>query len=414
MARLNKILLKGYYDFFNFGDELLLLSITTLLQQESALNEQQPELYIERQKQSIELLNYQMLPLLEFNEPIKKFVKNNKKSIKSPTLLKLVTPFLFLLAFGDALVFRVTGKAIFFKALFKFCRQLSVIHYIGGGYFTSIWDFSLQYLVYELFFIKLAKLVNPDIRVVATGLGIGPLSSKLYNTLFKTFISEFDSMYVREEISLQHIHALNYPNKADCLGDDVQLFLPLFEQYREKHAPLPTDQKIFGLNLKYDKEHDYSSLKAEINTLLRLLQAAGWHIAFFSFGTDHAVLDTIDADIREQISVHKPYEEGMDRFLKSFSKMRAGLGFAYHFSVLSALFGIPAINVYCGDYYKQKIGKVISKLSPSQKIISAEQINAAEIIASLDNYEVSQDRPHIEASYGKMRQVYQDLYAQLA
>ena len=406
------ILLKGYYDFFNFGDELLLLSMVDFFRDEFVDNNQAVTLFIERQKKSIEALNYDTLPLHEFQEPIKGFVKQQKANGMNGLLLKLCTNALFMLAFFDAILFRLTGNAIFFKKLFKFYQELDVIHYIGGGYFTSIWDFSIAYVLYELLSTRLAKLVNPRIELVASGLGIGPLTSNAYNQLFKRFIAPFTAIHVREHISLKHVKNLGFAQHAACLGDDVQMFLPLFQQYKEANKEIREQQKIFGINLKYDKEHDYTELKGAIQTLVTTLIEDGWQVSFFSFGTDHAVLNTLDEHVREKLRIHKPYEEGMHEFLTHFSQMRAGLGFAYHFSVLSSLFEIPALNIYVGEYYKQKIGEVIKKLSPSQKILSDQELIQSRVEDLLDGYTLN-DKQIVYSAYEKMRSSYKEIYQRI-
>jgi len=377
------ILLKGYYDFFNFGDDLLLLANIELLEKDLGLTPDKVNLYYEKQKDSLPYLKYyKQLNLKDFEEPIKKSVKKNKKTKKAGKFTALKTLFYFFFAFINALIYRIFKKPLFHKQTVEFIKDLDVIHYVGGGYFTTIWEFSLQYLVYEYLFISLARFINPKIKIIGTGLGIGPIESRLYEFVFTLFINQFNYVFTRDDVSYETVRFMSENVNLTSISDDAMMLLPIFKSSERK-----VRENIFAINLKFDKQHEYGGVKNSIQNLIIFLHSLGYKVEFFSFGLDHHALAEFDRGLVENLTIHNPYEEGFLPFLQNLSKAKVGLGFAYHFSVLCSIFNIPSVCVFSDEYYSQKIEGVTLKITPGQKIVHADDLafmSPQEILKGLD------------------------------
>jgi polysaccharide pyruvyl transferase WcaK-like protein len=362
---MKKVLLKGYYDFTNFGDDLLLIAILDLLNQ--AFPSEAKELYYEKQHDSLALLDENRFGLIPFEEPIKVFVKNLKDNHVHKLIIAVLTVLSFGIMYLNCLIYRLTSLKLLAPKTIDYFKNLDVIHYIGGGYFTDIWHFSFQYIIYELLLLHYAKLINPKLKIVATGIGVGPVQTSVYPVLLKQFFSLFDDIVVREEKSFITLKKAGIEH-AKFITDDVVLLKPRLQQ-----AVLdiePNNEKILGFNLKNDKDHDYNEIATEVVNLLEEATQQGYAIRFLCFGIDQNVLHCLqDRNPHLKIEIVNPYEQGFNTFLAKFVTTTVSFGFAYHYAIVSCLFGKSTICVYANEYYKQKVGGVLSQLCPDQTVL---------------------------------------------
>ncbi|MFN9692000.1 MAG: polysaccharide pyruvyl transferase family protein [Vampirovibrionales bacterium] len=362
---MKKVLLKGYYDFTNFGDDLLLIAIVDFLNQ--AFPSEQKELYYEKQHDSLVLLDENRFGLEPFEEPIKHFVKRLKEKNLSKWLIAVLTFLSFGVMYVNCLIYRTTSLKLLCPKTIDYFKNLDVIHYIGGGYFTDIWHFSFQYIIYELLLLHYAKLINPNLKIVATGIGVGPVKTSFYPILLKQFFSLFNNVVVREVKSYQTLLKAGITH-AKFITDDVVLLKP-----RLQKAVLNlegSDEKVLGFNLKNDKDHDYNEIATEVVKLLEAAKEEGYAVRFLCFGIDQNVLSCLnERNPHLDIEVVNPYEQDFQTFLEKFVTTSVSFGFAYHYAIVSCLFEKSTTCVYANDYYQQKVGGVLSQLSPEQSVL---------------------------------------------
>jgi polysaccharide pyruvyl transferase WcaK-like protein len=438
MNEKKKIFLRGFYNLFNFGDDLLLISNIEFLNKELKFTNENLNIYISKNgeslqklkfksplelKQSIELSDviYRInLKLKQFDIPIEfpsihELIRNiiGANSTKARISSVFLLIFLLIIIFIDIGLYAVFRKALFTKEYLIFLKNLDLIHYIGGGYFTDRW---LDTLIYECITVVLAKTLNPGLKVIGTGLGIGPFKNKINLIVLKAFIKNFEFLFVRETESLSLIEDLKVNVYNKVLGDDVILLLPYLARLKsERHL---NDNNITALNLKCFPDHDYSLLKHRLENYIKFLQEKNYKIEYFCFGRkpgpdDLSLIEIFDNDYKSNLVIHDPYDEGWISFLENLAKANIGVGFAYHFNVILTLLGIPVISVYSGEYYRQKIAGVIKLLSNDSVVLSIDELalkNLVEVLDKAKNSKPRQVEDGIENLYKNMKLEYLRAY----
>lgn len=355
-----KILMRGAQDSFNFGDDLIFIAIVDFLKQNLKLNENDLEIYTQRNSYSLEELDYKfdlkLMKSREINDVIDS-INSRLKVLRIPKLLRIFLAVCILgMFFMDSYIFKVTRKCLFFKNIITFFNNLDVLHYIGGGYITDRWK---TRIIYEYLTVNVAKRINPNLMIIGTGLGLGPFKYGIFLFLLKGFLGKFDYLFLREKQSFNLIKKLNVTAYARCLGDDALLLLPIFENLRYQRSR--HSEEIIAINLKSFPDHRYDIIRDVIDNLLNVLSEKNFKVEYFCFGQypgpdDYNVMKKLHLNNRIVISaIHNPYEEGFDNFIKNLSKVKFGFGFAYHFNVILTIMSILSISIYSGDYYKQKI-----------------------------------------------------------
>lgn len=358
---------RGCYNSTNFGDDLLLFGLLDALHRSVGLQAENTTVWIDPQQDSIPALNYPLpFELHAFHEPLKGWNRTlaswNLHGLVRKLFLVLGIVY-FTLVYGLYSILKLPLGA--FKTI-EFFKKLNVLHYIGGGYFNTRLGFGTDLLVYEYLMVTFIHWVNPKAKIVASGLGIGPVTSPFYEWLYKQFLKHFSFVYVREKESLAFVKKLAPTLECQCLGDDATLLLPACHE-----ALFPIQkQNLFAINLKYDDVHDYHAMGEKLEAIVNHVKAQGFEVAFFSFGADHKAIKHLPASLQNSFPVYNPYEMGLMPFLKALAQARYGLGFAYHFAILGTMLNIKTANIYYDDYYKQKTGGVIDQICDKPLTIS--------------------------------------------
>ena len=405
----HRILFKGYYNVHNFGDDLLFLAILDFFQNQMDWKRDEVRIFIEPEEESLKKLGYlHPYRLLPYLDPLKKKHLQLKKLGQANSITKVHMMLYMIGCFISALIYRTTKLKIGNHKNIRFFCNLDVIHYIGGGYFNTRLPWGTQLLIYELFFTTMAKLINPKLQIIGTGLGIGPVTTSLYKLLFKVFIKKFNYIFVREKESEAFIKALGTSRHVQCIGDDVVLLLPYFQ---EVSKTIPTKKQV-GLNLKFDKVHNYEEAKLFFNKLFESQSLSKEEIVFFNFGRDHLALEELPAEWVKNMPIQSCYETGLQHFTEQLAASQKGIGFAYHFAILCALLNVPSANIYFDDYYRQKTGGVIQIMCnqhftiPYQKL---PKLSPEEVFLKLD----SVDQDNVPYIFNQLRTHYKNAYEQL-
>lgn len=403
MTRKKRVFFRGYYDRHNFGDDLILIAWLEFLSGVLKFRDEEFEPYLTRKSGSLTKLNFKGPLSLNYLEPpeitdyINEAFKRFRIPLRLPGLRYLIQgikkrkSFLYFCAFIlltlilaiEVIIYRISGKSFFIKRYLDFLKNLDVIHYVGGGYFNDIW---IETLIDDFFLVLLAKAVNPHLKVIGTGLGLGPLKKGISRVIFKVFTKNFDYLFVRENKSLKLLEDLGIDTYKKTLGDDALLLFPWFEKIKNTQRGC-TKGKI-AFNLKNFFDHNYYPVKENIESYMRLMEFQGNKVEYFCFGAgpgpdDRKMTQIFDEERRKNLTIHDPYEEGWTDFFENLVQVGAGLGFAYHFCVLLTLLGIPVVSVYSGEYYRQKMEGGIKWLNKDAVILSIGELasrNLAKVV----------------------------------
>jgi polysaccharide pyruvyl transferase WcaK-like protein len=375
---------RGCYNSTNLGDDLLLFGLLDTLHRSVGLQSENTTVWIDPQQDSIPALNYPLpFELHAFHEPLKDWSRTLASWHLNGFVRKLFLMLgivYFTCVYGIYSLIKLPVGA--FKTI-DFFKKLTVLHYIGGGYFNTRLGFGTDLLVYEYLMVTFIHWVNPQAKIVASGLGIGPVTSSFYAWLFKRFLKNFSFVYVREKESLAFVKKLAPTVECQCLGDDATLLLPACHE-----TLFPIQKKnLFAINLKYDDVHDYRAMGEKLEAIVNHVKAQGFEVAFFSFGADHKAISHLPASLQNSFPVYNAYEMGLMPFLKHLAQARYGLGFAYHFAILGTMLNIKTANIYYDDYYKQKTGGVIDQICDKPLTLSYEALMALPVeslLATLD------------------------------
>lgn len=354
-----KIFLRGAYNSYNFGDDIILASILYFLEKNLKIDPKIIQIYIQKNQCSFEKLGYENPFKFKDGKEIDEifvFINNRLKIFKFPKFIRIIFIILSLFTLGLSICFfRIFKRKVLFKDFISFFEDLDIIQYIGGGYITDRW---LRRMLYEFLMVNIAKLINPNLKIIGTGLGLGPFEHKISIIFIKNFLNKFNYLFLRERESFNLVKKLNIKGYIKCCGDDALLILPLLKNLKINKNKF--NKNIIAINLKDFPDHNYYGIRNVINNLFEFLHKKNFCIEFFSFGQkpgpdDCKILQDLDIDNKNICSIYNPYKIGIIKYLQKLAQVRFGFGFAYHFNLILAIMSIPSISIYAGDYYKQKI-----------------------------------------------------------
>ncbi len=407
--------LKGSFNHYNFGDDLLLFAVLYFFESNLNFTNDDLNIFIDKQANSIDKLKFNSnFKINNYCDP--GYVINDKlKEKRMPRIFKLLI--LMVLLFINimyAILYKLTGLNIFNKSINKFYNDLDVIYYIGGGYLTDTWYNSMPQLTYDYFNLITAKLINPNLKVIGTGMGLGPIKTKLYKILFKKFIKHFDYIYVREEQSVELLADLNIKTPVKNLGDDALLLYPYFKNLQKDK------EKAFSFNFKDFQYHDYSDYIDNLTDTVNFFKDNGYKLNFFAFGElpgphDSRLVKLFNKEIQQSITIYNPYQIGFDSFISKLLSSNAGLGFAYHFNVILSLLNLPVLGIYSSNYSKQKINNVIKDMNNNSIILNVNELKSNNLQNNLKTLLNFTESPKIESSiinkkYEEMTEEYKKMF----
>lgn len=444
MKNKKKIYLRGAYNLYNFGDDLLLISTLDFFSKHLKLSRENAELYASKNFESLSQLkfnsNLDLKHSVEWSDIIYR-INLKLEKLRIPIKFPLVVHQLLghilrgewleqsrflsfcqlvaiaIIIFTDIILHKLFQKALFIKEYINFLKQLDVIHYIGGGYLNERW---LEVIIYEYITISLARSFNPKTKVIGTGLGLGPFKSRVSLVVFKFFVKKFNYLFVREVESLSIVKRLKVDVPTQVLGDDVMLLLPTLSQLKiEQLNCSRSSNSMTALNLKSFPDYNYNLIKKNLGKYLKqLLDEQSSQVEYFCFGRepgpgDRNLLEIFDRYDRDNLVIRDPYEEGWRSFLSRLAGARVGIGCAYHFNIILALFNIPTVGIYSGSYYKQKILGVMQLLSQDTLVLSLDELGLEKDLAEVVNVAINahtSGENKLEQMYAAMKQEYVNAY----
>lgn len=371
------IYFRGAYNLYNYGDDLILFANLKLLEKIADI---QFSVSIDEKMNSFQKLTSEIH--LKTNMGIDIIDEFNKlfNQISLPKGNKSLKIFYFLtwLFFLFALVSfrRIFRWKLISNTYLDRIEKTDIIHYISGGYF---YNEKSTYFIYEWMFLKLVRLVNPQIKIIGTGLGVGPIRRKVNLFFLKQITGYFNYLSARDSVSEKYLKGGNFD--SEIFEDDTLLIYPLWRNAarQEKHHTI-------SLNLKDFPTFEYSTIETHLESCLLEAKKDGYSIIYFSFGQppgpdDLSQLNKLHSLKKIIDKVYSAYSMSVSDFIDVFSKCIFSIGSAYHFAYLNMLNQTMSLIISSGEYYQQKI----CGITPRRHIRLIRQIdfNSQNIVAFL-------------------------------
>ena len=294
---MKKVLISGYYGFDNTGDEAILEALTNELKNS----------------------NFQVGVLSK--TPIK---TANRYKIKAYRRFNI----------GD---------------IFKAVSECDCLISGGGSLFQDIT--SSTSLFYYLSIIIIARLLKKEIFVYAQG--IGPITKKLNQKIFKFIIEKVDWISVRDQISIDELKLLNIKpkNQVFLTSDAVFLLQPAKKQFAQdilQNLGVDFDKTklLIGMGLRNWKDNP-QNIETFAKIADNLVNEYGASIVFFAF---HGQSDLAFATEIMNKMTQKAYIIDTEKFLPSevmalMGMMHINIGVRLHSLIFSAAMGIPMLGI---------------------------------------------------------------------
>lgn len=266
-------------------------------------------------------------------------------------------------------------------------NRTDFILFSGGGYLTDLGRLEARAcLLTGILGILLGK------PVYFSGQGIGPVEEPVTRFLLKFVARRARRILVRDQAaSSDLLIELNIHNgKIRESGDDA-LTLATFAPEPEPDNPL-RKQKILGVHLRLTPFGNKSAQIIEnTKSIFQPLIQAGWQLRFYKF----AAQSTWETDIYTKITAGMDAnaysivcldDPGMVR--RSIGDCTVCVGMAYHFLLFSLAESVPAIGIYSGPYYRQKLAGLYGWYGRQEWVLDQEQCRddaLLKMIQSLDS-----------------------------
>ena len=322
----DKIMIYGWYDGMNLGDDAMMLSINN---------------FLKKNNKDVIYYNFKNNKLNYFNKDlgkIKYIDRYNNQLIKNKILRKVKKIIVYSkkLILGD-----------------KEIKQFEKVIFMGGGYINSLWSNELK----EIFFLALMAKRN-KCKLYFTGQTSGPYNNLVDKFLAKTVYKIADGVTVREKNSFNLLKSYGV-NNLNYGVDDFYLF-DINNKIKSKNY-----DKYFILNIKKFENYD-EGIEKIVQLAKNINKKTGFNIALVPFGKGKR---SADLECSKKISTILSEEKinnfivdvnSLDDIIDVFSNAEFTLGMAYHSLVISLYFNKSAIALYDGEYYKSKITGILS------------------------------------------------------
>lgn len=256
-------------------------------------------------------------------------------------------------------------------------RNTDFILYSGGGYLTDLGALEARAcLLTGILGILLGK------PVYFSGQGIGPLSNPVTRILLKFVAHRAGIILVRDQnASKETLTRLNIDyQKIREAGDDALTPMSFSGGTIQK-----TDRnKILGMHLRLTP---FGNRSAEIieqsKSIFQPLIDKGWRLRFFIFATqstwEHDLYSRLTSNMNESsFSIVQSDDPGEIR--RSIGECTVCVGMAYHFLLFALAEAIPAIGLYSGPYYRQKLNGLYGWYNRREWLLDQEVCNSENLI----------------------------------
>lgn len=356
------ILIYGWYDSMNLGDDAMMITINNFLKSNN-----KNVVYYNFKDKKHNYFKEDLGDIKYYNRKIPKYMPNEIRVFKG---IKKLVYWIKQIIFPD-----------------KELQKCDKVVFMGGGYINSIWSAELRNILHFSLVAKRNKC-----KIYFTGQTAGP-----YNNIFDKLFSKLlynlgENVTVREKSSFCLLSKYNI--KSLKLGaDDFYLCKD------NNKSTSNNEDKYFILTIKNFLNYEHGIEKC-VCLAEEIYKQTGYTIALVPFGKG---IRPEDFETSKQISNKlnnkkiKNIVVDINNFkqLESvFSNCEFTLGMAYHSLVISLFFNKPAIGLYNGKYYKSKITGILKHYDIEENSYDFEDVNngnlndiVKEIIAKVNNFD---------------------------
>jgi polysaccharide pyruvyl transferase WcaK-like protein len=352
---MHKVVIKGYYGFGNFGDDLLMITAYNIVK--SIFPDH--EIII-----ATESKNTQYIPKL-IGSDVKVISQHNDVAV-------------YWLIHGGGGVFfdfKDGGK--------KFWWLNKIIKAIGYPFFTSIYQ-SIQRA-------RGRKNIQTQFRG-GFGIGIGTYtdsSSKFYVDILS--LSDFDFLLVRDAQSVKHIKRLKL-DFAVHQATDIVFLQEHWNTLRERSGK--ANNNAIGVVLRDWPFNDNSYLAVMLN-VCRQMKARGHQLKLFALdrATDNEFINRFEKDF--SISVWDPVNTSVNEFITELASCSLMISSRAHGAIVAACLGLPTI---CLEI-EPKLAAVSAMLPSSSALVKPDnEISILNVIdATLGKLEALSQAARVDA-----------------
>lgn len=300
---MDKIILKGFYGFGNFGDDILMLTTYRLTKEIFPKH----EIIICSESKNASYI----AGLLENSVQI----IDNDTTIKAEWIIH-------------------GGGGVFFdfkKGEAKFRWLNKAIHGMGYAFFRKSYDLYRK--------LKGYKGTQATFRA-GLGIGIGTYtasSSKFYIDILS--LSDFDFLLVRDAESLRYINEFNFNYPVYCASDMAFLH----ELWNLKQEVFKKNKNnVIGFVLRDWIFDDNAYLETLLKVALQLSKQ-GYDLKFYSFDKTSDLCFVKEFTKHFSILVWDPHQMNIPNFLREMSECSLMISSRAHGAIVSACLGIPVI-----------------------------------------------------------------------
>lgn len=266
-------------------------------------------------------------------------------------------------------------------------KHSDFILFSGGGYLTDLGRLEARAcLLTGVLGIMLGK------PVYFSGQGIGPIEKPVTRLLLKFVTQRARRILLRDQSASKEL-LVNLNVDSGTMresGDDALTLATIGTKF--KPVGVGDNQKILGVHLRLTPFGNKSAQIIE-NTkrIFQPLIQAGWQLRFYQF----AAQSTWETDIYTKITGgmnQNAYSivalDDPQLLRQSVGECTVCIGMAYHFLLFALAEAVPAIGIYSGPYYRQKLAGLYGWYGRQEWVLDQEQCRddtLLKLIQSLGN-----------------------------
>lgn len=329
----NKIMIYGWYDSMNLGDDAMMLGINNLLR-----NNNKEVIYYNFKDEQHNYFKNDLGTINYINRYNEDYTSTKQRSVR---IIKKILIYLKKILFGD-----------------DDLKEVDKIIFMGGGYINSLWSKELK----EILILALIGKRN-RCKIYFTGQTAGPYSSCIDKYCAKLIYRLGESITIREIESLKLLEGYGIKNLKYGVDDFY-----LHDIKNNERFKLENKNKYFILNIKSFKNYD-EGIEKIVKLAKNIYMKTGFSIAIVPFGKG---VRPKDLECSKKISKMLDSEKisnfivdinSFNDLISVFSSTEFTVGMAYHSLVISLYFNKMAVGLYEGEYYKSKITGILNHYS---------------------------------------------------
>lgn len=351
-----KVLLKGYYGFGNFGDDLLLISIHQLITE--IFPDADITIFSNASKNNPD---FPFKDRKNYNQYIMKLMNDDSLRIIDWTHREIFDT-------------QINGGGGVF---FDYCQAGKLRHF-----FNKIVSLFSPETINHIEMV-LRKLLGKSNRIrfgrnLAIGVNIGPFSveSRSFASIYSN-IGSIQGFLVRDKQSLEYLDSVNYHGYKNLISDIVFCNRKLFSD-KALANPIKNNKRI-GIVIM-DWPHCESDVILQLENIIQKKELDGYHFHFFAF----CEIDDFNLvkRVKRKISFWLPHKISINNYIEEFSQMDIIVSMRFHGLVLATKLNIPSIGIAINP----KIKDYCTQANKCSQFVEIDQLEKT-LPAILDQYD---------------------------